>query len=114
MSSGSAFCHLNNCLDFGLIYRFERVDPAVWTAFLPIIKEVGVDPIHFGILFVLVLMIGLLTPPFGVSLFMLKRMSTLSTKELVQGIMPFMIPMLVVVLLVILVPQIVTWIPTMF
>lgn len=59
--------------------------------FLPVATGVGVDPVHFGIVVVLVLMIGLLTPPFGLNIFIMQRISGASYGEIVRETIPFIL-----------------------
>jgi TRAP-type C4-dicarboxylate transport system permease large subunit len=78
---------------------------------MPIITQLGIDPIHFGLVMVLNLMIGLITPPVGIVIFVLSKISKLSFERTVAAIMPWMIPLLGTLLLITYVPQIVLWLP---
>ncbi len=79
--------------------------------FMPIIAKLGIDPVHFGMVMVLNLMIGLLTPPVGMVLFILAKVSKLSYEATVSAIMPWMIPLLATLALITYVPEIVLWFP---
>jgi tripartite ATP-independent transporter DctM subunit len=79
--------------------------------FIPIVRDMGINTIHFGVLFIFVIMVGLLTPPFGLALFMLKRMSSLNFTELFKGVLPFFIPITVTIVLLMFIPEITTMIP---
>ena len=79
--------------------------------FMPIIAKLGIDPVHFGMVMVLNLMIGLLTPPVGMVLFILAKISKLSYEATVSAIMPWMIPLLATLALITYVPEIVLWFP---
>jgi C4-dicarboxylate transporter DctM subunit len=72
---------------------------------LPIALNLGYDPIHFGILMVVNLAIGFITPPLGVNLFVGSGISGLSIEELSKAIVPFFIAMLISLLLVTFIPQ---------
>lgn len=72
---------------------------------------IGVDPVQFGVIMVLNLMIGLLTPPFGIVLFITQDLAKISFQRMVKAVMPFFIPLLAVLLLMTFVPGIVTWLP---
>ncbi|MCK5575512.1 MAG: TRAP transporter large permease, partial [Sphingomonadales bacterium] len=72
---------------------------------LPIAMKMDVDPVHFGVIMVLNLMIGLLTPPVGMVLFVLSRVSGVSFERCSSATMPFLIPLVVVLMLVTFVPQ---------
>ncbi len=74
--------------------------------------SIGVDPIQFGVIMVLNLMIGLLTPPFGIVLFIVQDMAKISFQRMVKAVLPFFIPLLSVLLLMTFFPQIVTWLPS--
>lgn len=78
---------------------------------IPIIGIVGIDPIHFGIVMIFTLMIGVLTPPFGVILFVLEKVTDATLEEVIRSMVPFYIPMVLVLIIIILVPDMVTYIP---
>ncbi|MCW5236295.1 TRAP transporter large permease [Verminephrobacter eiseniae] len=81
---------------------------------LPIASTLGIDPIHFGLVMVLNLMIGLLHPPMGMVLFVLARVSGLSLERTTMAILPWLIPLLLSLAVITYVPKIVLWIPKMF
>lgn len=80
---------------------------------LPIAVQVGVDPVHFGVIMVLNLMIGLLTPPVGMVLYVLSRVAKIPFERCASATLPFLIPLVIVLLLVTFIPQISMWLPTM-
>jgi TRAP-type C4-dicarboxylate transport system permease large subunit len=80
---------------------------------LPVAVDVGVDPVHFGIIMVLNLMIGLLTPPVGMVLFVLARVARISFEDSVRAVGPFLIPLIVALALVTFWPAITLWLPTL-
>lgn len=80
---------------------------------LPIANGLGLDLVHFGVVIVLNLMIGQVTPPFGVCLFVISDVNKLKLEKLYKSVMPFLIPLVVCLLLVTYVPQIVTWLPNL-
>ncbi len=79
----------------------------------PALSAAGVDPIHLGIVFVLNLMIGLLTPPVGMSLYMVSIIADIPLPKVVKGVLPFLISMLLSLLVVTLVPAMSTWLPNL-
>jgi tripartite ATP-independent transporter DctM subunit len=79
---------------------------------LPIAVEVGVDPVHFGVIMVLNLMIGLLTPPVGMVLYVLSRVAKVPFERCASATLPFLIPLVIVLLLITFIPQISMWLPT--
>lgn len=82
--------------------------------FMPAVLKVGIDPVQFGVIMVLNLMIGLLTPPVGMVLFILARVSGLSFDRTVKAVMPFLVPLLVVLVLISVFPQITLYLPTLW
>jgi len=79
---------------------------------MPIAARYGVDPVHMGLIFTLNLMIGLLTPPVGIVLFVLSRISKLSIERTSMAILPWTIPLVVALLLITFIPAITLWLPT--
>jgi TRAP-type transport system large permease protein len=75
---------------------------------IPVIKEAGIDPVYFGVLFIINNSIGLITPPVGTVLNVVAGVSKISMEDLIKGVWPFMIAQLVVLLLLILFPALVT------
>ncbi len=80
---------------------------------LPVIQKLGIDPVHFGVVMVLNLMIGLLTPPFGIVLFVMAQVSGLKFEQVVKATLPFLIPLFLVLILIVLFPGLVTGLPNM-
>lgn len=71
----------------------------------------GIDPLHFGIIMILNLMIGLLTPPVGLVLYVLNSVTDIPFQRVVQGTSPFLIPLLIALLLVTYVPSLSLYLP---
>jgi TRAP-type C4-dicarboxylate transport system permease large subunit len=82
--------------------------------FLPALEAAGVDMIWFGIVVVLVIELGLITPPIGINVFVVSGIvKDVSLITIFKGVLPFALAMLVVLALIILVPDIVTFLPSM-
>jgi TRAP-type C4-dicarboxylate transport system permease large subunit len=81
--------------------------------FMPIIAKLGIDPVHFGLIMVLNLMIGLLTPPVGLVLFVLQKVAKLSFEQTVKAVVPWLWPLLATLALITYVPQLVLWLPNL-
>ena len=75
------------------------------------IKMLGIDPLFFGVLTVISLSVGVITPPFGNVIYVMVGITQASFEEVVRAILPFFIPILTVILLLVLFPEIVTWLP---
>ena len=80
---------------------------------LPIVQGLNLDLVHFGVVMVLNLMIGQVTPPFGVCLFIISDLAKLKLETLYKGILPFIIPLVATLLLCTYIPGIVTWLPNL-
>lgn len=80
---------------------------------LPLAIKVGIDPIHFGLVMVLNLVIGLITPPLGVCLFIACSIARITLEQIVKAILPFLIAAIGVLFLVTYVPELVLFLPRM-
>ncbi|MET0650879.1 MAG: TRAP transporter large permease, partial [Hyphomicrobiaceae bacterium] len=78
---------------------------------MPIILKVGIDPVHFGVMMTLNLMIGLLHPPLGMVLFVLARISKLSIERTTMAILPWLVPLLASLVAITLIPELTLWLP---
>ena len=81
---------------------------------LPITQQLGIDPVHFGLVMVLNLMIGLLHPPMGMVLFVLARVAKLSVERTTMAILPWLVPLLASLGIITYFPKAVLWLPKMF
>ena len=79
--------------------------------FMPIIAKLGIDPVHFGLVLVLNLMIGLLTPPVGIVIFVLSKVAKISFERTVAAIAPWLLPLLATLMLITYVPHLVLFLP---
>ena len=80
---------------------------------IPPLVGAGIDPIHLGLVFIFNIMIGLITPPMGLSLFMVSKIANITIKEVIKEVSWYYIPLVVTLILVTYVPAIVLWIPNM-
>ena len=78
---------------------------------LPIVLKLGIDPIHFGLIMTLNLMVGLLHPPLGMVLFVLARISKLSVERTTIAILPWLVPLLLALAAITYIPAITLWLP---
>jgi tripartite ATP-independent transporter DctM subunit len=79
--------------------------------FMPVINAVGIDPVHFGLVVVLNLMIGTLTPPVGIVLFVVARVAKLPFEAVTRATAPFLIPLIIVLILITVFPELVLFLP---
>ncbi|WP_444685263.1 TRAP transporter large permease [Alkalicoccus luteus] len=80
---------------------------------IPVILNAGIDPVFFGVFVIINLMIGILTPPMGMALFVVSRVGEIPMGTMYRGVIPFIIPFLFILLVVIFFPQIITFVPEM-
>ena len=78
---------------------------------VPTATAMGIDPIHLGVIMVLNLMIGLITPPVGLCLYVVAEIVNLPVLRVVRALLPFFIPLFAVLFLTTFVPEIVMWLP---
>ena len=81
---------------------------------MPIILKVGIDPVHFGVMMTLNLMIGLLHPPLGMVLFVLSRIAKMSIERTTMAILPWLVPLLLSLIAITLIPELTLWLPRQF
>lgn len=80
--------------------------------FLPIVEEFGIDPVHFGVMVVMNLSFGVITPPVGNVLFVGARVARLGIEPVISKLWSFLLALLLMLFLVVFVPQISLWLPT--
>ncbi|RNL95249.1 TRAP transporter large permease subunit [Sinomicrobium pectinilyticum] len=97
-----------------VVGMFMDMTPAVLIftpIFLPVVKDLGVDPVHFGIMMVMNLCVGLCTPPVGSVLFVGVGIAQTTIQKVIKPLVPLFIAMFIVLLLVTYIPEISTWLP---
>jgi len=100
-----------------VVGTFMDMTPAVLIftpIFLPVVTSLGMDPVHFGILMVLNLCIGLCTPPVGTILFVGAGVAQVRVAEVIRPLVPFVVAMILVLLAVTFFPQLSLWLPGVF
>jgi len=83
--------------------------------FMPLVQRYGIDPVWFGVLFLICMQLGLLTPPFGLLLFTMKGVAPahITMREVYAAALPYVWFGLVVLVLILFVPAIATWLPAL-
>lgn len=100
-----------------VVGTFMDMTPAVLIftpIFLPVVTEMGMDPVHFGLIMVLNLCIGLCTPPVGTILFVGAGVAKISVGSVVRPLVPFLIAMVIVLMLITYIEPLVMWLPGLF
>ncbi|NBC57857.1 MAG: TRAP transporter large permease subunit [Bacteroidetes bacterium] len=96
---------------------FMDMTPAVLIftpIFLPIVTDIGIDPIHFGIIMIMNLCIGLCTPPVGSVLFVGCGVANLSIQKVVRPLLPLFLIMIAVLIIITYIPELSLWLPSVF
>jgi TRAP-type C4-dicarboxylate transport system permease large subunit len=81
--------------------------------FIPMVKQYGIDPVHFGVVMVFNLMIGLVTPPVGTVLYTLTRVTGVPLERLSYAMLPWYLPLAATLSLIVLFPSLSVWLPTL-
>lgn len=100
-----------------IVGTFMDITPAVLIftpIFLPVVTALGMNPVHFGIVMVLNLCIGLCTPPVGTILFVGSGVAKISVSQVIKPLLPFLAIMIIVLLLVSYIPEISMFLPRLF
>ena len=98
-------------LVLGMVMEPGAILTLMLPVLLPIANGLGLDLVHFGVMVVLNLMIGQVTPPFGVCLFVISDVNNLKLERLYRSILPFLVPLILTLILVTYIPGIVTALP---
>lgn len=96
---------------FGMFLDAASTMVITLPVFYPLIMSAGFSSIWFGVFYIVVLEIGLLTPPVGLNLYVIKGLSNLDLLTIVRGVFPFLLIMLLSLSLLILLPELATWLP---
>jgi tripartite ATP-independent transporter DctM subunit len=81
---------------------------------VPTAQALGIDPVHFGVICIVNIMLGLVTPPYGLLLFLMNKIAGVPLMDIVEEVMPFLYTMIAALALITLVPDLVLWLPKMF
>jgi tripartite ATP-independent transporter DctM subunit len=81
---------------------------------LPALRAMGIDLVHFGVVIVVNMMIGLITPPYGVLLFVINGLTGIPLKAMIRELWPFLLILIAALLVMVLVPETVLWLPRRF
>jgi tripartite ATP-independent transporter DctM subunit len=98
----------------GCVLEGTAILLVVVPVFIPTAEALGLDMVHFGVVVVLNIMLGLITPPYGLLLFIMTNIAGVPLHEIVRDLMPFLVAMIVVLVLITFVPEIVLWLPRQF
>ncbi len=114
-SSKIAFLLLVNLLLFFVGMFFETGSAIIILApiLLPVAATFGVDPVHFGMIMIINLAMGMCTPPVGVNLFISSRLAGISLEQITMGVLPFLVVLIINLLIITYLPVISLWLPSL-
>lgn len=101
-------------LVLGCVLEGTAILLIVVPVFIPTAQALGIDLVHFGVVVVINIMIGLITPPYGLLLFIMANISGEPLRAIVRDVMPFLFAMLAALAILTFVPEIVLWLPRLF
>jgi TRAP-type C4-dicarboxylate transport system permease large subunit len=101
-------------LALGCILDASTIILVILPLFIPTCRALGIDLVQFGVVAVVNCMIGLITPPYGVVLFVLNAVTGIPLRTIIRDIWPFIGVLIVALVLMILFPDIVLWVPHLF
>ena len=81
---------------------------------LPTARALGIDLVHFGVVVVVNVMIGLVTPPYGLLLFVMNSITGVPLRDIVRDVFPFLLAMIAALAVITFVPETVLWLPRLF
>ena len=82
--------------------------------FLPTAQALGIDLVHFGVMAVVNIMLGLITPPYGLLLFIMTRIADVPLRDIVRDVLPFLYTMIFSLIIITFFPETVLWLPRLF
>jgi|AntDeeMinimDraft_5_1070356.scaffolds.fasta_scaffold04146_3 tripartite ATP-independent transporter DctM subunit len=100
-------------LIMGMFMELIAIITIAVPVFLPLVTNLGIDPVFFGVIAVLNLMIGLLTPPFGLNIFIMQRVTGVPFWDIIKEAVPFIFILIGTLILLVLFPQIVMFLPNL-
>ena len=80
---------------------------------LPVTQALGVDPVHFGVIICFNLILGIITPPMGIGLFVAARVARVAPEQVLRAILPFLVPLVAGLLVITAFPQLTLWLPNL-
>jgi tripartite ATP-independent transporter DctM subunit len=101
-------------LVLGCVLEGTAILLIVVPVFIPTAEALGLDMVHFGVVVVLNIMLGLVTPPYGLLLFIMTNIAGVPLRDIVRDVLPFLWAMIVVLALITFVPELVLWLPRQF
>lgn len=80
---------------------------------MPVVAQFGINPVHFGLVFIIGLQVGLITPPVGISMYIACALAKIGIEDFFKSVLPFYLAFIAVMILIILVPSVILFIPNL-
>ena len=103
-----------SCSLLGCVLEGTAILLIIVPVFIPTAEALGIDMVHFGIVVVVNIMLGLITPPYGLLLFIMTNIAGVPLRDIVRDVMPFLFAMIVALVFITFVPEISLWLPRQF
>jgi len=101
-------------LVLGCLLDASTIILVIVALFIPACRALGIDLVHFGVVTVVNVMIGLITPPYGLLLFVINTTTGVPMKSIIREVLPFLVMLLLSLALMVVFPDIVLWLPRQF
>ena len=101
-------------LALGCVLDATTIILVIVPLFIPTCEALGIDLVHFGVLVVVNSMIGLITPPYGILLFVINAVTDIPLREIISEIWAFLAVLIFALVIMMLMPDLVLWLPRMF
>jgi TRAP-type C4-dicarboxylate transport system permease large subunit len=101
-------------LVLGCVLEGTAILLIVVPVFIPTAQALGIDMVHFGVMVVVNIMLGLVTPPYGLLLFVMNSITRVPLRDIVRDVLPFLWAMVAALAVITFVPETVLWLPRLF
>ena len=98
----------------GCLLEGTTIILVILPVFIPTAQALGIDLVHFGVMCVVNIMLGLVTPPYGLLLFIMVRIADVPLRDIVRDVLPFLYTMILSLVVITFFPEVVLWLPRLF
>ena len=98
----------------GCLLEGTTIILVILPVFIPTAQALGIDLVHFGVMCVVNIMLGLVTPPYGLLLFIMTRIAEVPLRDIVRDVLPFLYTMILSLVVITFFPEVVLWLPRLF
>ena len=101
-------------LALGCLIENQTIIILIVPIFIPGLRAMGIDLVHFGVVMMLIICIGLMTPPMGLSLFIMSNITKVKIERIIREIIPFLVPLLIITWILAYIPNLTLYLPKLF